>query len=142
MLVATLFLHVNLHCQTLLPVKRARCVCRQAAAEGCQGPTPGWTVGNMSLEEMRCGVGRSNSACICGAQGAFSVASKAKVPIVPVTLIGTGHLMPNGQVSLTFPNLTCRAHNTPQLHKVLLQCCALTLSTQRRHHEQALSVPK
>ncbi|EIE25733.1 glycerol-3-phosphate 1-acyltransferase, partial [Coccomyxa subellipsoidea C-169] len=30
-------------------------------------------------------------------KGAFSVASKAKVPIVPVTLIGTGHLMPNGQ---------------------------------------------
>lgn len=32
-----------------------------------------------------------------GTQGAFSVASKAKVPIVPVTLLGTGHLMPNGQ---------------------------------------------
>ncbi|CAL8469963.1 g9505 [Coccomyxa elongata] len=30
-------------------------------------------------------------------KGAFSVASKAKVPIVPVTLLGTGHLMPNGQ---------------------------------------------
>lgn len=25
------------------------------------------------------------------------MASKAKVPIVPVTLLGTGHLMPNGQ---------------------------------------------
>ena len=31
------------------------------------------------------------------AQGAFSVAAKAKVPIVPVTLVGTGKLMPNGQ---------------------------------------------
>ena len=30
-------------------------------------------------------------------QGAFSVASKAKVPVVPVTLVGTGKLMPNGQ---------------------------------------------
>lgn len=30
-------------------------------------------------------------------QGAFSVASKAGVPIVPVTLLGTGRLMPNGQ---------------------------------------------
>ena len=32
-------------------------------------------------------------------QGAFSVAAKAKVPVVPVTLIGTGALMPNGQES-------------------------------------------
>ncbi len=30
-------------------------------------------------------------------QGAFSVAAKAGVPIVPVTLVGTGKLMPNGQ---------------------------------------------
>lgn len=30
-------------------------------------------------------------------QGAFSVAAKAGVPIVPVTLVGTGRLMPNGQ---------------------------------------------
>ncbi len=32
-------------------------------------------------------------------QGAFSVAAKAKVPVVPVTLLGTGKLMPNGQES-------------------------------------------
>ncbi len=30
-------------------------------------------------------------------QGAFSVAAKAKVPVVSITLIGTGRLMPNGQ---------------------------------------------
>ena len=30
-------------------------------------------------------------------QGAFSVAAKAGVPVVPVTLEGTGRLMPNGQ---------------------------------------------
>lgn len=30
-------------------------------------------------------------------QGAFSVAVKAGVPVVPITLIGTGALMPNGQ---------------------------------------------
>lgn len=29
-------------------------------------------------------------------KGAFSVAAKAKVPVVPITLIGTGELMPNG----------------------------------------------
>ena len=29
-------------------------------------------------------------------QGAFSIAARAKVPIVPVTLVGTGKLMPNG----------------------------------------------
>ena len=34
---------------------------------------------------------------ICAvSQGAFSIAAKAKVPVVPVTLIGTGKLMPNG----------------------------------------------
>jgi len=33
----------------------------------------------------------------CAVQGAFSVANKAGVPIVPVTLVGTGKLMPNGQ---------------------------------------------
>ena len=33
---------------------------------------------------------------MCCLQGAFSIAAKAKVPVVPVTLIGTGKLMPNG----------------------------------------------
>ena len=36
-------------------------------------------------------------------QGAFSVAAKAKVPVVPVTMIGTGRLMPNKQESRMFP---------------------------------------
>ena len=30
-------------------------------------------------------------------QGAFSIAQKAKVPVIPITLIGTGRLMPNGK---------------------------------------------
>ncbi|KAL3138602.1 hypothetical protein ABBQ32_006368 [Trebouxia sp. C0010 RCD-2024] len=30
-------------------------------------------------------------------KGAFSIAAKSKVPVVPVTLIGTGKLMPNGK---------------------------------------------
>eukprot|EP00236_Picocystis_salinarum_P004282 CAMPEP_0183824034 /NCGR_PEP_ID=MMETSP0807_2-20130328/369_1 /TAXON_ID=88271 /ORGANISM="Picocystis salinarum, Strain CCMP1897" /LENGTH=320 /DNA_ID=CAMNT_0026068945 /DNA_START=105 /DNA_END=1067 /DNA_ORIENTATION=+ len=30
-------------------------------------------------------------------KGAFSVAKKAKVPVVPITLVGTGRLMPNGK---------------------------------------------
>ena len=30
-------------------------------------------------------------------QGAFSVAQKANVPVIPITLIGTGALMPNGK---------------------------------------------
>lgn len=30
-------------------------------------------------------------------KGAFSVAAKAGVPVVPVSLVGTGALMPNGQ---------------------------------------------
>lgn len=30
-------------------------------------------------------------------QGAFSVAQKANVAVIPITLIGTGRLMPNGE---------------------------------------------
>jgi 1-acyl-sn-glycerol-3-phosphate acyltransferase len=37
-----------------------------------------------------------------GAQGAFSIAAKAGVPVVPVTLVGTGRLMPNGQEARLF----------------------------------------
>jgi hypothetical protein len=36
-------------------------------------------------------------------QGAFSVAAKAKVPVVPITLVGTGALMPNNKEYLLFP---------------------------------------
>lgn len=36
-------------------------------------------------------------------QGAFSVAAKAKVKVVPITLIGTGRRMPNKQESRLFP---------------------------------------
>ena len=32
-------------------------------------------------------------------QGAFSVAVKTGSPVVPITLVGTGKLMPNGQES-------------------------------------------
>ncbi len=39
---------------------------------------------------------------MCTQQGAFSVAQKAKVPVVPITLIGTGRLMPNGQEGRLF----------------------------------------
>jgi 1-acyl-sn-glycerol-3-phosphate acyltransferase len=35
-------------------------------------------------------------------KGAFSVAAKAKVPVVPVTLVGTGALMPAGQEARLF----------------------------------------
>jgi 1-acyl-sn-glycerol-3-phosphate acyltransferase len=36
-------------------------------------------------------------------KGAFSVAAKAKVPVVPITLRGTGDLMPNKKEFLLFP---------------------------------------
>jgi 1-acyl-sn-glycerol-3-phosphate acyltransferase len=36
-------------------------------------------------------------------KGAFSVAAKAKVPVVPITLRGTGDLMPNKREYLLFP---------------------------------------
>ena len=36
-------------------------------------------------------------------KGAFSVAAKAKVPVVPITLLGTGDLMPNAKEYLLFP---------------------------------------
>ena len=35
-------------------------------------------------------------------QGAFSIAAKAQVPVVPVTLIGTGKLMPNGKENMLY----------------------------------------
>ena len=44
----------------------------------------------------------SHGKVICWRQGAFSVAQKAKVPVVPITLIGTGRLMPNGQEGRLF----------------------------------------
>jgi 1-acyl-sn-glycerol-3-phosphate acyltransferase len=36
-------------------------------------------------------------------KGAFSVAAKAKVPVVPITLVGTGDLMPNAKEYLLYP---------------------------------------
>ena len=43
------------------------------------------------------------TVCLGGCmQGAFSIAAKAGVPVVPVTLVGTGGLMPNGQESRLF----------------------------------------
>lgn len=36
-------------------------------------------------------------------KGAFSVAAKAGVPVVPVTLLGTGDLMPNKREYLLYP---------------------------------------
>jgi 1-acyl-sn-glycerol-3-phosphate acyltransferase len=36
-------------------------------------------------------------------KGAFSVAAKAKVPVVPITLIGTGDLMPNKKEGFLYP---------------------------------------
>ena len=35
-------------------------------------------------------------------QGAVSIAAKAKVPVVPVTLVGTGKLMPNGKENMVY----------------------------------------
>lgn len=34
---------------------------------------------------------------ILSQKGAFSIATKAKMPIVPITLVGTGKLMPSGK---------------------------------------------
>ena len=42
------------------------------------------------------------NACL-GVQGAFSVAAKAKVPVVPITIMGTGNMMPNKQEFKLFP---------------------------------------
>lgn len=36
-------------------------------------------------------------------QGAFVVAQKAKVPVVPITLLGTYELMPNGKEACLYP---------------------------------------
>ena len=36
-------------------------------------------------------------------KGAFSVAAKAGVPVIPITLVGTGDLMPNKKEYLLYP---------------------------------------
>lgn len=36
-------------------------------------------------------------------KGAFSVAVKARVPVVPIVLIGTGDIMPNGMEGILKP---------------------------------------
>ena len=36
-------------------------------------------------------------------QGAFTVAAKAKVPVVPITILGTGKKMPNKQENKMYP---------------------------------------
>lgn len=36
-------------------------------------------------------------------KGAFSVAVKAKAPVVPITLVGTGDVMPNGAEGQMYP---------------------------------------
>ncbi|GAB4850636.1 1-acyl-sn-glycerol-3-phosphate acyltransferase lpat1, chloroplastic [Ancistrocladus abbreviatus] len=36
-------------------------------------------------------------------KGAFSVAAKTQVPVVPITLCGTGHIMPVGREGLVYP---------------------------------------
>ena len=48
-------------------------------------------------------------------QGAFSVAVKAGVPIVPITLIGTGKLMPNGQEGKLYSGDSVRIIVHPQV---------------------------
>lgn len=37
-------------------------------------------------------------------KGAFSIAAKAGVPVVPIALLGTGTLMPNGKENLLYPS--------------------------------------
>jgi len=49
-----------------------------------------------------------NPAPVMGSfkKGAFSIAKKAGVPIIPISLVGTGNLMPNGKEGLLFPGST------------------------------------
>ena len=51
-------------------------------------------------------------------QGAFSIAAKSKVPVVPVTLIGTGKLMPNGKEYMVYNgSVTMIVHPSVQPQK-------------------------
>ncbi|KAK9818704.1 hypothetical protein WJX74_010425 [Apatococcus lobatus] len=47
-------------------------------------------------------------------KGAFSVAAKAQVPVVPITIVGTGKMMPNKQEYKLFPG----GHETRNLFQV------------------------
>mmetsp|Transcript_11676 Transcript_11676/g.22480 ORF Transcript_11676/g.22480 Transcript_11676/m.22480 type:complete len:264 (-) Transcript_11676:81-872(-) len=52
--------------------------------------------------------GGDNPSPVMGSfkKGAFSIAKKAGVPIIPISLVGTGNLMPNGKEGLLFPGST------------------------------------
>ena len=108
-----------LHCHTnishrtkLLNLWRAWCVldsglgrpaggaCAAHGVRRADAQRPGGLIWR-SLSEMPPILG--TDICLGGCmQGAFSIAAKAGVPVVPVTLVGTGGLMPNGQEARLF----------------------------------------
>ena len=51
------------------------------------------------MHVLHCTLSTLTTGCL---QGAFSVAAKAGVPVVPITLLGTGKMMPNKKENLLF----------------------------------------
>lgn len=51
------------------------------------------------MHASHCTSGILTTRCL---QGAFSVAAKAGVPVVPITLLGTGKTMPNKKENLLY----------------------------------------
>ncbi|KAK2974038.1 hypothetical protein RJ640_006230, partial [Escallonia rubra] len=62
-------------------------------------PVIGWAMYLMGLIPLKRMDSRSHM------KGAFSIAAKARVPVVPITLIGTGKIMPAGMESTLNPGL-------------------------------------
>ncbi|GFS31440.1 phospholipid/glycerol acyltransferase family protein [Actinidia rufa] len=60
-------------------------------------PVVGWAMFLMGLIPLRRMDSRSQL------KGAFSIAAKTKVPVVPITIIGTGKIMPSGREGILNP---------------------------------------
>lgn len=56
-------------------------------------------------------------------KGAFSVAAKLKVPVVPITLDGTGCLMPNQREGEFYPGRVIITIHDPLLSKDAEELC-------------------
>ena len=54
---------------------------------------------HLAVYASHCTLGALTIRCL---QGAFSVAAKAGMPVVPITLLGTGKMMPNKKENLLF----------------------------------------
>ena len=100
-----------------------------------------FSVARYAQLEVVSGCSRSQGCC---SQGAFSVAAKAGVPVVPITLIGTGALMPNGQEGRLYPGDGVRiiVHPKVQCAHLLTACVRTRQESAHGHSAITLAFPR